>query len=238
MKKETLKGILCGTLVGALLAGGIAAAVPSFRTEKIEVTYSGIKVYKDNILCELKDVNGNVIEPFIYNGTTYMPVRGTANLAGMQVTWEGETQSVRLWDTVSPDGNTYLMDVCPPYQTPTYGHYSEYSAKNYNSFSMGGEKYTNGFTYECYNTQQVLFNLNGKYQNVEMTVGFVGNDTGEYNLKVFVDDVLIKEMTVSSDNLPVRLLIPVTYGLQLKTVTKRSSNINPPTIGFGNITVS
>jgi len=35
-----------------------------------------------------------IIEPFIYNGTTYMPVRGTAKLAGMDVEWDGSTKSV------------------------------------------------------------------------------------------------------------------------------------------------
>ncbi len=91
--KETVAGILLYKIGTVVTAGG-AIAKSSFET--IQVEYDNIKVYKDNVLCELKDANGTVIEPFIYNGTTYMPVRGTANIAGMDVTWEGGTKSVYL----------------------------------------------------------------------------------------------------------------------------------------------
>lgn len=38
------------------------------RAETIDVIYDNINVYKDNVICELKDSNGSVLGPFIYNG--------------------------------------------------------------------------------------------------------------------------------------------------------------------------
>ena len=42
------------------------------------------------------DANGNVVEPFTIDGTTYLPVRGIASALGMNVGWDGETNTVSL----------------------------------------------------------------------------------------------------------------------------------------------
>lgn len=100
--KQKLQGLLAGLLIGTTLTGGFVFAKTG--TEYIEVIYNDIKVYRDNVLCELKDANGTVIEPFIYNGTTYMPVRGAANLAGMDVQWDGSEKSIYWWVTIKNHG--------------------------------------------------------------------------------------------------------------------------------------
>lgn len=231
MKKE-VKGLIAGIVLGTMMTSGIVYA--KSKTEVIEVTYDNIKVYKDNVLCELKDGNGSTIEPFIYNGTTYMPVRGTANLADMEVTWDGNTKSVYLWDNMVPEG-TYLMEVCPPYETSSY--YEEYLQTKGKSFSMAGTSYSNGFTlwdYGCY----ALFNLNSKYSVVEFTIGHVdGSGDGITPVSFFVDGKLIKEITIEPESLPQTISIPVSYGLQMKVLTGTTTNNASAKIGFGNITV-
>ena len=67
--KERFQGLIAGVLIGATITGGVVFATTDTKT--IEVLYNNIKVYKDNVLCELKDANGTTVEPFIYNGTTY-----------------------------------------------------------------------------------------------------------------------------------------------------------------------
>lgn len=225
---KRLQGLIAGMLIGATLVGGVVFAATGTKT--IEVTYDNIKVYKDNVLCELKDGNGSVIEPFIYNGTTYMPVRGTANLADMEVTWDGASKSVYLWDTMVPNG-TYLMEVCPPYETENYSEYLQQSGK---SFEMSGTKYSNGFTlrYEAY----AMFNLNSKYSTIEFTVGHVdGSDMTDQDIYFYVDGKLVKEVSVGAEDMPKTVSIPVNYGLQLKVL--RGTEEYWGTVGFGNITV-
>ena len=209
------------------------AVLAKMATETIEVSYSNIKVYKDNVLCELKDANGSTIEPFIYNGTTYMPVRGTASLADMQVTWDGATQSVYLWDNMVPNG-TYLMEVCPPYETNSC---SQYLQQNGQSFQMSGMKYSNGFILE-YEGGYALFNLNSKYSNIEFTIGHVdGTDMDEedYDLYFYVDGKLVKDINISSEGLPKTVSVPVNYGLQLKILRGEKGYWGD--VGFGNITI-
>jgi hypothetical protein len=40
------------------------------------------------------DANGSVVHPFIYNGTTYLPVRAVGDAFGKPVHWDGGTNSV------------------------------------------------------------------------------------------------------------------------------------------------
>lgn len=230
--KQILKGYWLGALTVLLLTGGVALA--KSYTDYIEVTYDNIKVYKDNVLCELKDGNGGVIEPFICNGTTYMPVRGTANLADMEVTWDGATKSVYLWDNMVPNG-TYLMEVTPPYETKNCSEYLQQKGK---SFEMSGQKYSNGFVLN-YAGGYAMFNLNSKYSNVEFTVGHVdGSDMytdEEQDIYFYVDGKLVKEISIGCEDMPKTVSIPVNYGLQLKVF--KGENAYRADAGFGNITV-
>lgn len=235
--KERLQGVLAGVLIGAVSIGSIAYATTGTRS--IEVIYDNIKVYKDNVLCELKDANGSVIEPFIYNGTTYMPVRGTANLADMQVTWDGANNSVYLWDELVPDG-TYLVDVCPPYETQNYNSYHRcevYSSSNAESFSMGGVKYSNGLTLAGCGSSNTyaLFNLNGKYNSITMTIAPVDGNTEPSGIAFIVDGRNVAEYTVETGDYPKEITVPLNYGLQLKIVT--ISGEGRSATGLGNITV-
>lgn len=65
-------------------------------TETISVMYDNIKILIDGVEYTAKDANGNVIEPFIYNGTTYLPVHGIANAFDKNVDWEPQTSTVIL----------------------------------------------------------------------------------------------------------------------------------------------
>jgi hypothetical protein len=64
------------------------------NTINISVTYRDIKLYVDGELITPKDANNNVVEPFIYNGTTYLPIRAIGEALGKDVEWEGSTNSV------------------------------------------------------------------------------------------------------------------------------------------------
>lgn len=224
---KTIKGYICGFLSAAILVGGTYA---KSRFETIEVMYNNIKVYKDNVLCELKDSNGTVIEPFIYNGTTYMPVRGTASLADMQVTWDGNTQSVYLWDTLSPAGTSF-MEVCPPYDKSS-GCFT-YLSTSGKSFSMAGEKYSDGLTFSSSSSSSfALFNLNSKFSTIECIIGHTDYEQEDKSVSFIVDGRIVKEIALEAECLPKTVSIPVNYGLQLKIITNSSR-----AIGIGSMTI-
>lgn len=89
MKKYVI-GFTTGLLIGSMTVGAFAAT----GSQNIRATYKNIKVAVNNTVVSLKDAQGRTVEPFVYNGTTYLPVRGVATALGQQVSWDASTNTV------------------------------------------------------------------------------------------------------------------------------------------------
>ena len=87
--------MLTGLLIGAVVFGG-GVALASNRTVTMTVTYSDVKIVVDGTEITPKDVNGKYVEPFISDGTTYLPVRAVASALGKEVGWDGDTNTVYI----------------------------------------------------------------------------------------------------------------------------------------------
>jgi hypothetical protein len=79
-----------------LFCGGVAAVS---STTTIDVVYRNIKLVVDGAGFVPKDVNGGIVEPFIHNGTTYLPVRAVSQALNRVVAWDGETDTVYIDST-------------------------------------------------------------------------------------------------------------------------------------------
>ncbi|MDR2356241.1 MAG: copper amine oxidase N-terminal domain-containing protein, partial [Clostridiales Family XIII bacterium] len=67
-----------------------ADATESFvGTKALSVMYSDIAIYVNDTEIAPKDAGGNAVEPFIADGTTYLPVRAVAEALGLTVLWDG-----------------------------------------------------------------------------------------------------------------------------------------------------
>ena len=95
--KKRLQGLICGVLIGASIAGGIGYAVST--TTLHNVAYGGVKIVVEGQELHPKDANGNNVEPLIYNGTTYLPVRAVADAFNEPVYWDGSNYTVYLGDS-------------------------------------------------------------------------------------------------------------------------------------------
>ena len=71
-------------------------ALASVGKRTAELYYNNIKVMINGKEVTPTDANGNALEPFIIEGTTYLPVRGVASALGMNVGWNSETNTVTL----------------------------------------------------------------------------------------------------------------------------------------------
>ncbi len=92
--KKRLQGLIAGLLIGAILTSGMVFAKQA--TETISIIYDNIKILIDGKEYQPVDAKGNEVEPFIYNGTTYLPVRAVANAFNKAVYWDDEKKSVYL----------------------------------------------------------------------------------------------------------------------------------------------
>lgn len=93
MKKTKLTRILLTMVAISLL---VTSAAYAASTQKTITVNSGVKIYSDNKEFIPQDANGNTVEPFVYEGTTYLPARALANLFGKNIEWNASTNSVNI----------------------------------------------------------------------------------------------------------------------------------------------
>lgn len=86
---------LLGFLSALLMVGLAFPAVAATMNKTIEVV-TGIRLFLDDKEFIPQDANGNPVEVFLYNGTTYLPVRAISSAFGRPIQWDGETSSVYI----------------------------------------------------------------------------------------------------------------------------------------------
>lgn len=92
--KKSIKGFVVGLVAGLVIS---CICVGAFQgVVQKELSYNDVKITLNGQTITPTDANGNVVEPFIIDGTTYLPVRAIANALGLDVKWDGETNTVKL----------------------------------------------------------------------------------------------------------------------------------------------
>lgn len=115
-------------------------------SETAELFYNNIKLYIDGAEIVPMDANGNVVEPFTFNGTTYLPVRAISSAFGQDVEWDGATQSIYIGkkDQTKPDN--YLDRIqYNDYKEGSTG--SDLAIINGNITDFNNNIYTNGLLF-------------------------------------------------------------------------------------------
>ena len=85
-------------LLAAIMLGAPVLAQNLSKT--IEVTFKDIKIYVDGEIIIPTDASGKIVEPFIYEGTTYLPVRAVSEALGKTVKWDSITNSVYIGESI------------------------------------------------------------------------------------------------------------------------------------------
>jgi len=88
-------GVVCTLLVVSM----IGTAFATNATKTAELLYRDIKITLDGKAITPKDANGNTVEPFIIDGTTYLPVRAISEAMGLHVKWDDATSTAMLSKT-------------------------------------------------------------------------------------------------------------------------------------------
>ena len=210
-KRRRVWDMLTGCLLTVLLFSMVTQAGAVLSSKWIEV-YSGSTIYIDGVELHPTDVNGNPVEVFSYNGTTYVPLRAVSESLGKAVKWDGSTQSVYIG--LAPGMKQYLLSVCPPYQ--------EYEMAMPTTITMAGQKYANcmtgsgdGFMWASEAT--AIFNLNGQYNTLEFDVGHIDSISGyAATLNIYLDGELSFSKDLTTEMMPRHISIPLYNALQMK----------------------
>lgn len=59
---------------------------------------SGVNVEFNNEAIDMTDANDKAVEAFIYNGTTYVPIRAVSNAFGADIGYDRNTQTISVYD--------------------------------------------------------------------------------------------------------------------------------------------
>ena len=107
--KSNSKAFIMGLIIGALVFSSIAVAFAANYTANMKATYRDIKVYVNGDQIDYYASNGTYSEPFIINGTTYVPLRLFSEKTGNTVKWDGSSSSI----FVLGPGHEHDMDLEP-----------------------------------------------------------------------------------------------------------------------------
>jgi hypothetical protein len=99
MKKNAFAAVMAMLLLVVLTLGAMSAAV----TGPAELWYNDIKITLDGEEIVPKDAAGNIVSPFIIDGTTYLPVRAVAQAVDLDVEWDEISNTVKLSGTPTQD---------------------------------------------------------------------------------------------------------------------------------------
>ncbi len=135
MMNNIFKRFAALALCTGMVTGTALAANPVYKN--IRVQYCGIKLVVNGAPVTPKDANGSTVEPFIYNGTTYLPVRAVGNALGQDVSWNGNTKTVYIGMNESDVSSKKLQ----PYEIKN-GLYS--LEQRGDTITMMGKTYTQG----------------------------------------------------------------------------------------------
>ena len=87
---KSFKDFVAGAVVATIAVGGVTTAFARSGNFSIPVTFRNIsiKIDGDTLITDK--------EPFIYDGTTYLPIRAVAEAVDKEVSWDDSTNTVSL----------------------------------------------------------------------------------------------------------------------------------------------
>ena len=195
MKKRVTKIF---TLVLVIIFTVASIAYATTGQQQIIVDYSNIKIVVDGQQVNPKDANGKIVEPFIYNGTTYLPVRALAEALGKNVIWDSITSTVTIssneptsFEATPPESSVsqdkvVFLDTLAPQSFEHQGSYDSYS-------SIGKNKsYIRGVDIQGSHAMTLTYSLDCNFNTFRSDLYFInGWGNGPSIVKIYGDDKIL-----------------------------------------------
>lgn len=213
---HTIKGYCAGLLTAVLISGMAFSADAASLLKEIKVSIGGIQIYVDGNLKKPVDGNGNVVEPLIYDGTTYLPVRAlTGMLTDKEVNWDGNTQTVYIGKKPDNGGKSVAIDTLKPYSGR--GFYAGKNAqfgildKTMTPFNrIDSTNYYNSGSISTYILDAKYSKLNGKYVISYTSIGsHAENSLIIYNIDQYGEKTELARYTAKAGDTPIDVSVNI-----------------------------
>lgn len=214
MKKKTIVVTLITMMVLST-----AVSMAASNSEQVLMSKSSAKIYVDCGKVQLSQ------EPFIYNGTTYLPVRAVSDALGEKITYETSTNAIYIG--TQPGEALYMTEVL----SPVHDLYGDILRLDYvNKLGMLGKTYNTAF--EIKSGGNMEFELNGKYETLTADLGIYSGAGKDATIPVEIyrdSDLYDTYYLDGTDSSPVVIKIP------LKGVNKLKIQLDDWTYGNANV---
>jgi hypothetical protein len=211
---------ISGFVLGGLLFGSVGAFAAT-GGEMLEVFYN-VKDIKINKVSKMPSDN----KPFIYNGSTYVPLRFVAEALGQPVNWDNNTQTVLIGET-DQEGEFYLgkdiKSMNSQLDNGVFSSYSDGKQLENNRDNVGGTSdsgkdniggsYNNFIAMHAYHSVFAEYPLNGEYKKFKAKVGLddsTKSTKGTSVVEFYVDEKKVNSLTIKAGDFPKDIEIDVT----------------------------
>jgi hypothetical protein len=212
----------------ATLAIICTTSYASSLAKTIQVHFNGIKIYVNDKLISPKDGNGKTVEPFIYEGTTYLPVRAVSEALGKDVRWDGNTNSVYIGEPkVVDESMAWLNEL--EYFNLQASSIDKWEICPNDSFKDSTDNFctraiTIGFT-PSYSNQSIYadYLINKKYTKIsgKFVLSYDYRSTGNGCLKIYGDNKLLYTSEVMKGG-----VLPIDFDVDISGVEKLRIEVN------------
>ena len=159
-RRQKMTWYLCGMISAVLVAQLLSPALASAK-RAIEVYNNGVSIYIDDVKLNPTNVNGNPVDIFVYNGTTYVPIRAISQGFGKVVQYDSATKNIYIGRHNSETPAAYLSQM---------DYFSGTSASGFHTATTEtdntGASHTNCITRSFDRT----YLLNGQYTKIAGTM--------------------------------------------------------------------
>jgi hypothetical protein len=227
--KQRMQGMVMGVLVTALLLGTVTVFAATPRT--IEATFGNFRTYIFGQEFVSRNAQGEILQPFMYNGSLYLPAEAVLHAMGNNASWDVATGAFSFGGVQqpTPEERISLNMAAPLFDSGSFGgrggHISRIpDSRVRDSVRMGGTYYRDVIVYRSASLSRpgrngsfTLHNLNGQFSNLTGYIGRV-DESAMYNATVTIsgDGNVLQAINLRATDMPVPISISVVGVRQLR----------------------
>ena len=239
------KSFLFGFIMALVLTMSVGVFAVSRVSKQISVQMGGTTIVIDGVKMAPKDVNNQSVEPILYNGTTYVPIRFISEVFNKSVKYVGETATIFIGEPQKQEA-ILLRDMTPYKKTaftePNYGAYGGWTSTPYAAdrrftvinWSKTGAMKIADRSYVSQSTMlsdgvkenSASYLLDSKYQRIEADFGIDDNSTSAPEtygrVEIYGDGKLLKRAMKSKGQAIEHLEVDLT-GIRVMTINVKGN---------------
>lgn len=222
-----MKKFITGFLTASLLFGSVTVFAAGGRS--IEVFDAVKKIIVNKIEAPLDSAN----TPFIYNGTTYVPLRFVADALDIPVDWDGASGTIFVGETDDDQVNFWDTDIKHSNSNGSANFKYSHGKTNKSVASNMGNRYSNYLTMKQNSSfsrfTEITFPLNGAYSEFKGIVGCTeeykkGNP--EVLLTISLDDEEAFSKVIPMGMLEEKISVNTTGALKMTIKVQGNSKVD------------